>query len=238
VSFNIKINNVTGDGYVKAAQNVPIIERNRDKTLTTPRFTMDVLSSFGSVSIGQEVRIFDTDESTTYPKFVGTIIDIQSIQIADDSEGITMKRLTIRHIIGKLEDFPLSKDVVDALITAGSPTAMEYNSNDGTGPVVQILYLMEQIFSKTGYNLSISSSIKSSITDAAKIEQVVQGASTYWIRLIDLSIDVNMLLCANQEVAVDGVTIQGDPERRLNTPTLFQIFSLLCTALQTQSWTG
>lgn len=240
MTYNIKIGTTSANSYIIGSDEIPIIERNRDLSFVAPRFTMDVLSSFGTINIGAIVKFYETDVSSTYPIYVGKIIKIETEEIGDSTT--TLKRLTVRHIIGELEDYPVNKETINSLLTTGSPSiTSEYNSNDGTGPVVQIFYLMERIFEKTGYSLDVTSGLKVATGGSSAntwICQNTQGATTYDIYLNDLVVDENMLYAINQADAVDPVTIANDHERRLLTPSLFDLFSFLCSVINSTGGTG
>jgi len=234
MSYKITIDGTDASSFLDQSDEIPINERNRDHTLVISTFEIDVSTSLSiTPSLGDEVKIYQNTVTTT-PSFIGYIAYIE------EDEYTQMYTITVKHIIGLLEEYPVCWETINGLISSGSAVT-EYNPNDDYGgedfPTVNVLYLMKQLFSLTGYTLDISDLQTVSASTLVDTDDQSGSVSIYIKHLV---MDENMIYAINQDVAAIYTVYDKDAEYRRNRITCFQLFSELCTAItpNLSAWTG
>jgi len=235
MAYKITIDGTDASSFINSSNEIPLNDRNRDYTMLIPQFTIQVSTSLSiTPAVGDEVKFYE-DSADTTPVFIGFISDF--------TEDVWTKEydITVRHIIGLLDEYPVNYNTVHSLLTGGS-AATEYNPNDDLNsvdyPTVNVLFLLKQIFTLTGYTLDISDLQTESANTL--IETDTQEGVSKAIYIKHLVMDENMIYAINQDSAAFHTVFDKDSDYRLKMITLFQLFSELCSIITPSgsSWTG
>ncbi len=180
-------------GFIIQIDKVPFINRNRDFTIITNDMKTNIVYEYNnSFSLNDKIRIWHNDN----------VIFAGYTQFIQNNWDNRYYELTIANDLSAFNYYKVEHNTLHSVIAKNGGDKYKYNPNDSNGHQnVQILWLLQCMFSIAGYSLDVSD-----------VEDLVWDTWTgVQILIKHFCLDEGMLYCLNQDVAtsyrnIDNIT--------------------------------
>ena len=199
-------------------QNVPIISRNQDGSITSKGFTFEMNSNFGESDI-EDIALVKVEENGV-SIFVGITSDISKIY---DTER---HKITVENYLAALKNKFISFDNLHTALAATTT----YTASDSLGlPNVSLLEAMEVMFDEVDLTLDITTfgvANQTICNDKDVIDSGDPGTTPHDFLFSDIRLDENMLYAVNQNFAAVHTALTD-----ADKITFFSFISWICSYL-------